>query len=125
VAKYADACNLFGDVATIRHKLEVLTRHCEALGRDPAEITKTRLGGLVIAESSAEAERKGRQMAEARGMDDDRYRGYVVAGDPDAVCEQVAAYLDAGLDGMVFNMHDAQDLEPVRLAGKTLTKAFG
>ena len=125
VAKYADACNLFGDVATIRHKLEVLTRHCEALGRDPAEITKTRLGALVIAESSAEAERKGRQMAEARGMDDERYRGYVVAGDPDAVCEQVATYLDAGLDGMVFNMHDAQDLEPVRLAGKTLTKAFG
>ena len=47
------------------------------------------------------------------------YRGYVVAGDPDAVCEQVAAYFDAGLDGMVFNMHDAQDLGPVRLAGRT------
>jgi hypothetical protein len=36
------------------------------------------------------------------------YRGYVVAGDPDAVCEQVGAYFDVGLDGMVFNMHDAQ-----------------
>jgi alkanesulfonate monooxygenase SsuD/methylene tetrahydromethanopterin reductase-like flavin-dependent oxidoreductase (luciferase family) len=53
------------------------------------------------------------------------HRGYVVAGDPDAVCEQVATYFDAGLDGMVFNMHDAQDLRPIRLAGKTLTKAFG
>lgn len=114
VAKYAEACNLFGDVAAIRHKLEVLARHCEALGRDPAEITKTRLGGLVIAESSAEAERKGRRMAEARGMDDERYRAYVVAGDPDTVCEQVGANLDAGLDAMVFNMHDVQDLEPVR-----------
>ena len=60
VAKYADACNLFGDVATIRHKLEVLKGHCEAIGRDPAEITKTRLGGLVIAETNAEAERKAR-----------------------------------------------------------------
>ena len=40
-------------------------------------------------------------------------------------CEQVGAYLEAGLDGLVFNMHDAQDLEPVRLAGETLTKAFG
>ena len=95
------------------------------MGRDPAEITRTRLGGLVIAETGAEAERKGRQMAEARGMDPARYREYVVAGDPDAVCEQVAAYLDAGLDGMVFNMHDAQDLDPVRLAGKTLADAFG
>ena len=36
VARYADACNLFGDVATIRHKLDVLERHCEAIGRDPA-----------------------------------------------------------------------------------------
>ncbi len=48
-----------------------------------------------------------------------------IAGDPDTVCEQVAAYFDAGLDGLVFNMHDAQDLEPVRLAGRTLSAAFG
>jgi F420-dependent oxidoreductase-like protein len=125
VARYADACNLFGDVATIKHKLEVLQRHCEAIGRDPASITKTRLGGLVIAATDEEADRKGREMAAARGMDEERYRGYVIAGDPDGVCEQVGAYLDAGLDGLIFNMHDAQDLEPVRLAGETLSKAFG
>jgi F420-dependent oxidoreductase-like protein len=125
VAKYADACNLFGDLPTIRHKLEVLDRHCAAVGRDPATITKTRLGGLAIADTVEQAEQRGREMARVRGMDDERYRGYVVAGDPDAVCEQVGAYLDAGLDGLVFNMHDAQDLEPVRLAGETLTKAFG
>jgi F420-dependent oxidoreductase-like protein len=122
VARYADACNLFGDVETIRHKLEVLDRHCEAIGRDPATITKTRLGGLVIAETAAEAERRGRAMASARGMDEERYRGYVVAGDPDAVLEQVSAYLEAGLDGMIFNMHDAQELEPVALAGATLAR---
>ena len=124
VAKYADACNLFGDLATVRHKLEVLERHCEAIGRDPATITKTRLGGLVIADTAELAERKGAEMARARGMDQERYRGYVVAGDPDAVCEQVSAYFDAGLDGLIFNMHDAQDLEPVRLAGETLNRAF-
>ncbi|MGO9179851.1 MAG: LLM class F420-dependent oxidoreductase [Candidatus Limnocylindrales bacterium] len=125
VATYADACNLFGDVATIRHKLDVLNRHCEAVGRDPAEITKTRLGSLVIAETNAEAERKARVMAAARGMDSARLREYVAMGDPDSVCEQLAKYFDAGLDGMIFNMHDAQDLEPVRLAGKTLGAAFG
>jgi F420-dependent oxidoreductase-like protein len=121
VAKYADACNFFGDVATIRHKLEVLKRHCDAIGRDPAEITKTRLGGLAIAETNAEADRKARAMAEARGMDPARMREYLVVGDPDSVSEQLAEYLDAGLDGMIFNMHDAQDLEPVRLAGRTLS----
>ena len=60
-------------------------------------------------------------MARARGMDEERFRGYVIAGDPDSVSEQVGRYLDAGLDGLVFNMHDAQDLDPVRLAGETLT----
>ena len=38
VARYADIANLFGDPATVRHKLAVLERHCEELGRDPAEI---------------------------------------------------------------------------------------
>ena len=59
-------------------------------------------------------------IAEARGVDPAFYAGYAMAGDPDAICEQVADFLDAGLDGLIFNMDDAQDLEPVRLAGKTL-----
>jgi F420-dependent oxidoreductase-like protein len=41
VARHADACNVFGDPATTRHKLDVLEKHCESVGRDPAEITKT------------------------------------------------------------------------------------
>jgi F420-dependent oxidoreductase-like protein len=124
VARYADACNLFGDTATIRHKLAVLAGHCEKIGRDPAEITKTRLGGLVVAETVAEAERQGRAMAAARQMDEEHFRSYVVCGDPDAVCEQVATYLDAGLDGMIFNLGDASP-DTVRLAGATLARAFG
>jgi len=45
VARYADACNLFAaDPATVAHKLDVLARHCEAEGRDPAAIATTILG---------------------------------------------------------------------------------
>ncbi len=40
-ARYGDACNVAGDAATVRHKFDVLERHCERLDRDPAEITKT------------------------------------------------------------------------------------
>lgn len=44
VARYADACNLFGpDPAVVAHKLDVLAGHCEAEGRDYAEIEKTML----------------------------------------------------------------------------------
>jgi F420-dependent oxidoreductase-like protein len=42
VARYGDACNLFASSpAEIAHKLEVLDRHCEAEGRDPAAIDRT------------------------------------------------------------------------------------
>jgi F420-dependent oxidoreductase-like protein len=42
VARYADACNLFATSSEdIRHKLDVLRGHCDAVGRDYAEIQKT------------------------------------------------------------------------------------
>ncbi len=44
VAAYADACNLFDmpdEGRTISRKLDVLARHCDALGRDYGEIEKT------------------------------------------------------------------------------------
>jgi alkanesulfonate monooxygenase SsuD/methylene tetrahydromethanopterin reductase-like flavin-dependent oxidoreductase (luciferase family) len=42
VAKYGDACNLFGtDVDLVKHKLDVLDRHCAELDRDPATIERT------------------------------------------------------------------------------------
>src|SRR5579885_719936 len=41
VAQYADACNLFGGPDEVAHKLDVLRRHCDAVGRDPNEIEVT------------------------------------------------------------------------------------
>lgn len=41
VAQYADACNLFGGPEEVAHKLDVLKRHCEAVGRDVGEIEVT------------------------------------------------------------------------------------
>jgi alkanesulfonate monooxygenase SsuD/methylene tetrahydromethanopterin reductase-like flavin-dependent oxidoreductase (luciferase family) len=38
VAQYADGWNQTGDPATFPEKRDALLRHCEALGRDPAEI---------------------------------------------------------------------------------------
>ena len=41
VAQYADACNIFGGPEEVAHKLEVLRRHCDTVGRDPSEIEVT------------------------------------------------------------------------------------
>ena len=48
VAKYADACNLFGDAATVRHKVEVLHGHCRDLHRDPSTIEVTHLSSAAV-----------------------------------------------------------------------------
>ena len=58
VAQYADGCNLFGDPERARHLLGVLGRHCENVGRDPAEITKTSMMSIAIAETEDGARRK-------------------------------------------------------------------
>jgi F420-dependent oxidoreductase-like protein len=54
VATYADACNFIGDVEVVAHKVEVLHRHCDAVGRDPAEIEVTALA-LVPEDAGADA----------------------------------------------------------------------
>jgi F420-dependent oxidoreductase-like protein len=42
VARYADACNLFAiEPSVVRHKVDVLRRHCEAESRDPDSIETT------------------------------------------------------------------------------------
>lgn len=41
VAKYADACNVFGDAQIVAHKFAVLKEHCDRVGRDYSDITRT------------------------------------------------------------------------------------
>jgi F420-dependent oxidoreductase-like protein len=45
VAQYADACNLFGG-PDLEHKLDVLRRHCEDVGRNYDDIEKTVMSQL-------------------------------------------------------------------------------
>jgi alkanesulfonate monooxygenase SsuD/methylene tetrahydromethanopterin reductase-like flavin-dependent oxidoreductase (luciferase family) len=57
VAKYADQWNAMGAVDMLAHKVEVLQRHCEAVGRDPSEIEFTAGCKPIIRDSEAEARR--------------------------------------------------------------------
>src|SRR3954452_2534272 len=118
VAQYADGCNLFGDVERAQHLLGVLDRHCEAVGRDPSEITRTRMATLVIAPSHEDAERK-RDALIAAGVPRDRIQT-AMTGDPDEVAEQAQAYADIGIQGLTITVPDMYDLDTVALAGRTL-----
>jgi F420-dependent oxidoreductase-like protein len=124
VAQYGDACNLFGDPDTVRHKLDVLERHCADVGRDPAEITTTALQSVIVRPTAAEAEKALAAYADSRGTLPDRVRQFMTVGDPGAVAERMAAYRAVGVDGMVVNLPELADLDAVALAGETLRTAF-
>jgi len=122
VARYADGCNVFGDPAHAKHLMEVLASHCEEAGRDPAEITKTRLGIAVIAPTHEGAMAKLDFLRQA-GIPEDRLAA-VMAGDPDSIAEQASAFIDAGIEGLTVTIPDVHDLEAVELVGKTLGPLF-
>jgi F420-dependent oxidoreductase-like protein len=124
VAEYADMWNGFGDPDAIRHKIEVLAGHCRDVGRDPSDIVKTRLGGLAVAPTQEDADRRAAAYQAARGIDDRMLTSMLAWGDPDAVTERVQQYLDAGLDGLIFNMTGSSP-EDVAFAGRVLTDRFG
>jgi F420-dependent oxidoreductase-like protein len=121
VAQYADMCNIHGSPDTIRHLLEVLRGHCADVGRDPSEITTTRLGSLFLTSSAEEAEQTSGFLRDAAGAD---FEERFTVGDPGAVIDQVGALVDAGLDELIFNLPFA-DPATVRRAGELLVARFG
>jgi F420-dependent oxidoreductase-like protein len=121
VAQYADMCNIHGSPRTIRRLLDVLRGHCADVGRDPAEITKTRLGSLFLSSSPEEAEQTSGFLRDAAG---DEFGERFTVGDGPAVLDQVEALIDAGLDELIFNLPFA-DAATVRRAGELLVSRFG
>lgn len=121
VARYADMCNVFGDADTIRHKLAVLRKHCAEVGRDPSEITFTRLATLILTSSAEETTAAREMLVQAAG--EERARAYNV-GSEDEIADQVATLAEAGVDSFIFNMPTA-DLATVRRACALLVDRFG
>ncbi len=121
VARYADRCNVSGDLDTVRHKLAVLRGHCEAIGRDPATVTATRLGSLFLVGSDTETDQI-RGFLE--GIGGAEFVAGCTIGTADQIVEQVAAILDAGIQEPIFNLPLA-DPAGVRAVGTLLTDRFG
>jgi F420-dependent oxidoreductase-like protein len=130
VARHADLCNVIGDAATVRHKLEVLDGHCAAEGRDPGDIVRTaHVGIVVVDETGAGVRRRLEALAASpppmlRGLDADQLRQRLVAGTPDEVAERLRAFRDAGADGITMSVRGASELGPVELAGQATVAAF-
>jgi F420-dependent oxidoreductase-like protein len=122
VAQYADGCNVFGDPERVKHLMGVLAQHCETVGRDPAEITKTRNGVTIAARTHEEALAKVQALREA-GTSEDRLSQAMI-GAPDELIEQAEAFKAAGLDGLTFSVPDVHDLENLAMIGEALGPVF-
>jgi alkanesulfonate monooxygenase SsuD/methylene tetrahydromethanopterin reductase-like flavin-dependent oxidoreductase (luciferase family) len=122
VAQYADGCNLFGPPERAEHLLGVLFGHCETVGRDPAEITKTSMMSIAIATTEDGVAAKVAAMHEA-GLPDSRIKG-TTAGTPEQVRARAEAYRAVGIEGVTFSMADVHDLDAIALAGETLAPVF-
>jgi len=91
VAAYADEWNVWGDPEIMTHKIGVLDRHCEQVGRDPAAIQRSAVALLMMSDDEA-------YLARARERDTGRP---TVIGTPAQVAETVAAFREAGVDELI------------------------
>ncbi len=95
VARYADACNVFGSPEQIRHKFAVLRRRCEEEGRDPATIERTNLVHLGVSVDGTP-----------------RTLG------PAALLDRLAAYAEAGSHHAILALRDAHEIATLELIGR-------
>jgi alkanesulfonate monooxygenase SsuD/methylene tetrahydromethanopterin reductase-like flavin-dependent oxidoreductase (luciferase family) len=112
VAKYADACNLFGDAATARHKVEVLHRHCADVGRDPSEIQVTHLSTALAASDAADLTATVERLKPGR-MTPEAYAARVNAATTDDHVGRFRELAEAGVQTAVVNLPDLSGTEPV------------
>jgi len=110
VAKYADMNNVGGGVEEVRHKEQVLLRHCEAIGRSPDEIERTTgVGTVFIRDDRAEAERMFRAAFD-RNRVSRRWTDQPV-GTPEDVAEKLAPYLEIGYRHLIAGVPADYDEE--------------
>ena len=120
VATYADACNIAGGVDVVRHKIDVLHRHCADVGRDPSEVEVTWMAPFLLTESPEQTDAT-REMVRA-GADEETAAGFLV-GRADDLPDLVAPYLEAGVDEVILSLPYAST-DDIRRIGAVLTSSF-
>jgi len=120
VAKYADANNVGGGLEAVRHKEEVLLRHCETVGRDPAEIERTTSVGTVIIRDTEEEARRVHRGIFQRNGEAPLWENQPV-GTVDQIAERLAGYGEIGYRHLVAGFPAPYDEESMtRLATEVL-----
>ncbi|MFI7586798.1 TIGR03560 family F420-dependent LLM class oxidoreductase [Spongisporangium articulatum] len=123
VARYADACNLTGDVPTVRRKLAVLAEHCATVGRDPADVETTHLSTVLVARHTAELDAELAARRPARG-----HARWAAATNPGTVEDHVLrarSYVDAGVQHLIVSPVGVWDSPALERYGEVIAAVRG
>ncbi len=102
VARWGDACNVGGDPDRLRHKFGVLRGHCEDLGRDYGEITRSTSINVYLLE---EGDDPVEATALARGgMSYDEYSNQFMVGTAEEIVERLRPRVEAGVNYFIAYM---------------------
>ena len=120
VAKEADEWNSHAHGPDVyRVKLAKLEEHCRAVGRDPATIRRSWMGGILIGRDAVEVVEKGRWMQSFLGgpsvppaavPDALRRRGWIV-GTADEAASQLNEWSALGVERVMFQWYNLDDLD--------------
>lgn len=102
-ARYADMTNYAawtGTPEAFKAKTDVLIDHCDALGRDPDEITKTWAAFVFIDETMEGAREKA-----LKAYPDAEFvkQGRGLIGSPESITQKIYEYKDAGADMFILS----------------------
>jgi alkanesulfonate monooxygenase SsuD/methylene tetrahydromethanopterin reductase-like flavin-dependent oxidoreductase (luciferase family) len=122
VAKYADACNLFGSPETVKRKLDILKEHCQSVGRDYDLILKTKLSVIMIDDDKQVAENKIKQMF--KGMPEDQIKEFVTFGTPEDVLKQIELFEQVGIQYLIVDLEPSRELEALEIFANKVMKKF-
>jgi F420-dependent oxidoreductase-like protein len=100
LARYGDVMNVSGTPDVLRHKIEVVQRHCANAGRDPSEITSTVFMGVYLSDDEERVKRL-RGMFGA-GMTEEEQARYVAVGNAEHIINVFREYEAAGADGIIL-----------------------
>ena len=108
VAKYADACNLFGSAETIKRKLNILKEHCKSVGRDYDTILKTKLGAIIIDDDKEIAKKRVQHITR---MPEEQIREFAIYGTPEDVSRQIKLLEEVGIQYLIVDLDPSRELE--------------
>jgi alkanesulfonate monooxygenase SsuD/methylene tetrahydromethanopterin reductase-like flavin-dependent oxidoreductase (luciferase family) len=120
VAKYADACNLYGSAETVKRKLSILKEHCKAVGRDYDSILKTKLGFIVIDNDKEMVEKIVQQISKA--IPEERVREFLIYGTPEDVLKQIELLEEVGIQYLIVDLEPYRELEALEIFGNSIIK---